>query len=313
MNDAVTATTGAGAGPGEDTGPPVPEEIREAARRAPDHWLGMVDPTWVGQGEPPNWAVVGQWRSGLDGEIAEWRPNEEYRPSPGALDWPAPTDAVDEAVQLAATGYGPGDAVTRTLAVAEVAMLLGPGRMPLSALSPDEEPVVPVFTSPVHLHAAGRFGYELLPAAEVLNRLPEGHLLYLNASGAVSMTVDSAALRRAVGETRAVADEAQESRAAQNPAADGTGTAYAHSRDMSTDTPDRDGGGADALRPDESGGAVHSGDEARTGSEADTQPGAAELPPPVRPSTVGGPAGPPDATGSAALYATGSTEAGGPV
>ncbi|MGW4203179.1 type VII secretion system-associated protein [Streptomyces sp. NPDC004726] len=210
MNDTATATTSAGTGPGEDTAPPVPEEIREAARRAPDHWLGMVDPTWTGQGAPPDWAVVGQWRSGVDGEIAEWRPNEEYRPSPRAYDWPAPTDPVDEAVQFAATGYGPGDAVPRALATAEVAMLLGPGRAPLSALSPDEEPVVPVFTSPVHLSAAGRFAYELLPAAQALNRLPEGHLLYLNPSGAVSMTVDSAALRLAVEEAEAKAAEARE-------------------------------------------------------------------------------------------------------
>ncbi|MBU6533099.1 type VII secretion system-associated protein [Streptomyces sp. NPDC057245] len=199
MNDTAAA---AGTAPGhdEETTPPVPEEIREAARLSPDHWLGMVDPTWAGSGEPPNWAVVGQWRADLDGEIAEWRPNEEYRPSPQALDWPAPTDPVDEAVQLAATGYGPGEAVTRTLAAAEVAMLLGPGRTPLSAVSPNGEPVVPVFTSPVHLQAAGRFGYELLPAVDVLDRLPEGHVLYLNPSGAVSMTVDSTALRTAAEE-----------------------------------------------------------------------------------------------------------------
>ncbi|MEV7017550.1 type VII secretion system-associated protein [Streptomyces sp. NPDC093991] len=206
MND-TTAASGTTPGHDEDTAPPLPEEIREAARLAPDHWLGMVDPTWSGPGEPPSWAVVGQWRSDVDGEIAEWRPNEEYRPSPQALDWPAPTDPVDEAVQLAATGYGPGDAVTRTLAAAEVAMLLGPGRTPLSAVSPDGQPVVPVFTSPVHLEAAGRLGYELLPAADVLDRLPEGHLLYLNPSGPVSMTVDSAALRDAVEEAASAATE----------------------------------------------------------------------------------------------------------
>ncbi|WP_443063285.1 hypothetical protein [Streptomyces sp. NBC_00445] len=69
-----------GAESASDTAPPVPPEIKEAARLAPDHWLGMVDPAWSGKGEPPDWAVVGQWRSGLDGEIEEWRANEEYRP-----------------------------------------------------------------------------------------------------------------------------------------------------------------------------------------------------------------------------------------
>ncbi|MFC4471793.1 type VII secretion system-associated protein [Streptomyces xiangluensis] len=202
MNDNIAAgASTAEAGSAADTEPPVPAEIREAARIAPDHWLGMVDPTWSGEGEPPNWAVVGQWRSGLDGEIEEWRPNEEYRPSPQALGWPEPTDPVDEAVQLAATGYGPGEAVPRLLAGAEVAVLLGPGGGPLSATSPDGASVVPVFTSPTYLHAAGRFGYELMPVIQVLDRIPDGHVLYLNPSGPVSMTVESDALRQAVEET----------------------------------------------------------------------------------------------------------------
>src|SRR5689334_19769054 len=58
--------------------PPVPDSIREAGRLAPDHWLGMVDPTWTGEGEPPSWALVGEWRSSPEGEIVEWRDNEEY-------------------------------------------------------------------------------------------------------------------------------------------------------------------------------------------------------------------------------------------
>ncbi|WP_431775930.1 type VII secretion system-associated protein [Streptomyces cucumeris] len=181
-----------------DTAPPVPKQIEEAARLAPDHWLGMVDPAWAGPGEPPNWAVVGQWRSGLDGEIEEWRENEEYRPSPQAMGWPEATDEVDEAVQLAATGYGPGEAVPRTLAASEVAVLTDPAGDPLSATAPDGTPVVPVFTSPVHLHTAGRFGFELVPVAQLVDRIPQEHVLYINPSGPVSMTVDTDALREAL-------------------------------------------------------------------------------------------------------------------
>ncbi|MFJ9110875.1 type VII secretion system-associated protein [Streptomyces sp. NPDC102283] len=204
MNDSTAAGPTA---TGDDAAPPVPEEIREAARLAPDHWLGMVDPAWAGEGDPPEWAVVGRWRSGLDGDIEEWQPNEAYRPSPQALGWPAPTDPVDEAVQLSATGYGPGEAVPRALATAEVAVLLAPGGVPLSAVSPDGTAVVPVFSSPVHLHAAGRFGYELAPVTEVMERLPEGHLLYVNPSGPVGMTVETDALRRAVDEAAGATPE----------------------------------------------------------------------------------------------------------
>ncbi|MFJ9907455.1 type VII secretion system-associated protein [Streptomyces sp. NPDC101152] len=192
--EAASRDEGAG-----DEMPPVPDHIREAARQAPDHWFGMIDPTWSGDGVPPEWAMVGQWRSDLDGEIVEWRDNEDYRPSPAALGWPEPTDPVDAAVQLAATGYGPAEDVTRALAKAEVAVFVAPGGGLLAAVAPDDEsPIVPVFTSPEYLHAAGRLSFRSLMVPELLDQLPEGHLIYLNASGPVSMTVESDVLREAV-------------------------------------------------------------------------------------------------------------------
>ncbi|AEW92802.1 MULTISPECIES: type VII secretion system-associated protein [Streptomycetaceae] len=194
-----TEETTAPAASGADEMPPVPDHIREAARQAPDHWFGLVDPTWSGEGTPPEWAMVGQWRSDLDGEIVEWRDNEEYRPSPKALGWPDPTDPVDAAVQLAATGYGPAEAVTQALATAEVAVFRAPGGGLLCAVAPDDEtPIVPVFSSPEHLHAAGRLSFTPIQATDLLDQLPEGHLIYLNASGPVSMTVEPDVLREAV-------------------------------------------------------------------------------------------------------------------
>lgn len=186
-----------------ETMPPIPEEIRDAARAAPDHWLGMVDPNWSGEGAPPDWALVGRWRSGLDGEIVEWQDNEDYRPSPTALGWPDPTDEVDEAVQLAATGYGPGDTVISALAAHEVAVFTQLGGGPLPALTPDGTPVVPVFTSPVHLNAAGRLAFELVKVPDLLDQVPPDHLLYLNPSGPVSMTVEPDVLREEIAGTPA--------------------------------------------------------------------------------------------------------------
>lgn len=189
--------------------PPVPDSIREAARLAPDHWLGMVDPTWSGEGAPPAWAVVGQWRSGLDGEIVEWRDNEDYRPSPTALGWPEPADDVDAAVQLAATGYGPGEDVTTALAgLSELAVFVTTSGEPLVAAAPDgETPVIPVFTSPVYLHMSGRLAFELMSVHDVLDSLPEDHLLYLNPSAPVSMTVETERLREALDGGRTGAED----------------------------------------------------------------------------------------------------------
>jgi hypothetical protein len=184
----------------DDAMPPIPDSIREAGRLAPDHWLGMVDPAWTGEGTPPPWALVGQWRSSPEGEIVEWRDNDEYRPSPSALDWPEPVDDVDAAVQLAATGYGPGEAVTDALAaLPEVAVFVTPAGDPLPATAPDATThVIPAFTSPVYLHAAGRLAYELIAVRDLLDRLPADHVLYLNPSAPVSMTVDPAMLREAL-------------------------------------------------------------------------------------------------------------------
>lgn len=180
--------------PGADTSatPEVlapPAEFVQAARLAPDHWLYQADPAWQGEGQPPAWAVVGQWRSDAEGQIAEWEDNEDYRPSPEAMGWPEPTDDVDRAVQLATTGYGPADDVTAALAGAEVAVLVTADGEPVSAAAPDGTAVVPVYTSSRHLQAVGQLGFELVPVADLLGRIPQGHALCLNSSAPVSMVV----------------------------------------------------------------------------------------------------------------------------
>jgi hypothetical protein len=181
----------------DGTMPPIPDTIREAGQLAPDHWLGMVDPAWAGEGTPPSWALVGQWRSSPEGEIVEWRDNEEYRPSPSVLGWPDPADEVDAAVQLAAAGYRTGEAVTEALAaLPEAAAFVTPDGDPLPATAPDGTTrVIPVFTSPGYLHTAGRLAYALMSVRELVERVPAGHQLYLNPSAAVSMTVDTGLLR----------------------------------------------------------------------------------------------------------------------
>ncbi|WP_329399868.1 type VII secretion system-associated protein [Streptomyces lydicus] len=178
--------------------PEPPPEVIEAARNAPDHWLAMVDLTWQGEGPPPHWALIGQWRSGPTGEIEEWRDNPEYRPSPQMLDWSDPTDPVDRALQLAATGYGPGEDVTGELARAEVSVLVTATGTPLAAASPEGTPVIPVYTSERYLESVGRLLYDRRPVADLVEQLPPGHALYLNPTGPISMLVDTEELRTAL-------------------------------------------------------------------------------------------------------------------
>lgn len=168
----------------------VPESVLEAARAAPGRWLGMVDPAWRGEGVPPNWAVVGQYRSSARGEVVEWRYNDGYRPSPAANGWPPPTDPVDEAIQLAVSGYGPEDDVLGLLADAEVGVVIGPDGRPVETCSPDGTPVVPVFTSESQLHSGGRYATRTVRVPDLVGELGEDVLLYVNPAGAVCMTVD---------------------------------------------------------------------------------------------------------------------------
>ncbi|MFE4690581.1 type VII secretion system-associated protein [Streptomyces sp. NPDC056749] len=169
--------------------PSPPEEFVEAARLAPDHWLYLSDPAWQGEDPPPEWATVGQWRSDSRGVIVEWEDNQAYRPSPEAMGWPEPVDDVDRAVQLATTGYGPVEDVTAALATAEVAVLITADGDPVSASTPDGTAVVPVYTSPRHLQAAGGLGYARLPVVDLLGRIPPGHSLCLNSTAPVSMVL----------------------------------------------------------------------------------------------------------------------------
>lgn len=209
---------GAWAGEAGAAMPPVPDDIRAAARTAPEHWLGTVDPAWRGEGEPPLWAVIGQWRSDADGEIVEWQRNEHYRPSPGMLGWPEPTDDVDAAMQLAATGYGPVENVALAAVAAELAVLTAPGGGAVSACTPEGDAVVPVFTSPEHLKRAGALAHRVLPLAEAFALVPEGQDLYLNPTGPVALRLSADDLSRAVDVLEAAGESAASS-AAGSPVA----------------------------------------------------------------------------------------------
>ncbi|MFI0508394.1 type VII secretion system-associated protein [Streptomyces sp. WSLK1-5] len=185
--------------------PPLPQDVREAARLAPDHWLGVVDPGWRGEGPPPHWAVVGEWRSGLSGEVEEWQPNEEYRPSPASLGWPDPTDPVDAAVQAAVTGYAPVTEAVRALAGAEVTFLRTRDGLPQPLISSDGTPTVPVFTSSAHQPFALSLTHATLPATALA---AYGMTLTVNPAGPACLVVTAAEVLESAAAADATPDRA---------------------------------------------------------------------------------------------------------
>ncbi|MFE6667608.1 type VII secretion system-associated protein [Streptomyces sp. NPDC057697] len=170
----------------------MPDHIREAAREAPDHWIGVVDPAWTDAAPPPPWAVAGEWRSGLDGDVVEWQPNDDYRPSPLALGWPEPTDPVDAAVQLAVTGYGSLDDAVEALAGAEVMVLRGPDGGPSSVIGADGTPAVPVFTAAPHQPFEGALAHDRVSVADLVRGLASDETrLSVNPAGPARISLNA--------------------------------------------------------------------------------------------------------------------------
>lgn len=179
-------------GPAGQELPPVPDHIREAAREAPDHWIGVVDPAWTDDAAPPPWAVAGEWRSGLDGEVVEWQPNDDYRPSPLALGWPEPTDPVDAAVQLAVTGYGPLSDAVEALAAADAAVLRAPDGGPLTVAGADGSPAIPLFTAVPHQPFEGALAHDTVAVADLVRGLPTDQVrLSVNPAGPARILLDA--------------------------------------------------------------------------------------------------------------------------
>ncbi|WP_326782887.1 type VII secretion system-associated protein [Streptomyces sp. NBC_00151] len=196
--------------PEEEPGlvPEPTEGILAAAEASPNSWCPMTDPSWdERRGPAPDWAVIGWWWSGETGELESWKTNPAYRPSPRALGWPAPTDPVDDVLQLAGTGYLPPGEVTLALAGHQVAVFVHAGGEPLTGAAPDRTPVIPVYTSPQYIQMAGRMLYEVRPVSAVVASLPDGHQLYLNPTGPVSMLVETEELIEAEAALAEMLDE----------------------------------------------------------------------------------------------------------
>ncbi|MGW1203713.1 type VII secretion system-associated protein [Streptomyces cyaneofuscatus] len=173
----------------------VPDAVKDAARRAPGHWIGIVDPEWNGERTPPEWAVLGEWQSDESGGVGEYRANPAYRPSARVLGWPEPTDPVDAAAQRAATGYGTVEEALAELAEADVSVVRGPDGRPLMAAGRDGAPVVLLFTSSTHEFMSAALHHDTLSARELARSVTAaGALLSVNPGAAAPLLVPADSL-----------------------------------------------------------------------------------------------------------------------
>ncbi|MFI8522132.1 type VII secretion system-associated protein [Streptomyces sp. NPDC085481] len=164
---------------------------------APGTWLYSIDPMYDPNGNVPPFAVMGAWPVDGAGNPGAFQRNPNYRPSPVGLGLPRPTDPVDAAVQLAATGHGPEEAVAAALAEATV-YVPDEGTADVALYEDAEGRFVPVLTHPSHAPATVP-GLRAVTGAQLAQLLPGDLVLKVNPGGPVSVRVPVSDVRARTG------------------------------------------------------------------------------------------------------------------
>ncbi|MFD9888388.1 type VII secretion system-associated protein [Amycolatopsis sp. NPDC059027] len=102
--------------PGKTGKPEITAEMRRNARANPNSWLYVIDEAFDPNGPVPSWAVVGAYPVNADGDIvADFHPNDRYRPSPKALGFPEPSSELERLLQLVRTEHRPAEDLPRVI------------------------------------------------------------------------------------------------------------------------------------------------------------------------------------------------------
>ncbi|GAA4539000.1 type VII secretion system-associated protein [Amycolatopsis samaneae] len=103
-------------GQGRTGKPEITAEMRRNARANPNSWLYVIDEAFDPNGPVPSWAVVGAYPVNADGDIvADFHPNDRYRPSPKALGFPEPGSELERLLQLVRTEHRPAEDLPRVI------------------------------------------------------------------------------------------------------------------------------------------------------------------------------------------------------
>ncbi|MFB7620483.1 type VII secretion system-associated protein [Kitasatospora sp. NPDC056181] len=174
--------------PTEPPAPPITDAMRARARANPGKWMYEIDPAFDPNGAVPPWGIKGGWEVDQRGDLVRWVRNPNYRPSPRTLGMYQPENPAEAALQNAATGYGPEEALLTALLDTPLAVLAHPQRPGLYVEpDPDSRGVVTAYTSPRRLPTDWP-GYQLITGRQLAAELPGG-LLRLNPTARPSVTL----------------------------------------------------------------------------------------------------------------------------
>lgn len=111
--------------------PKVTEALLAEARRRRGGWIYSVDPAFDPVGEVPPYGIIGGWQVDSDGELVRFVHNPNYVPSPQSRGWRTPVNAVEMALQRAASGYGDERELASAILAADLLVIARPGPLNL--------------------------------------------------------------------------------------------------------------------------------------------------------------------------------------
>jgi hypothetical protein len=183
--------------------PKITDEMRANARANPDSWLYVIDEAFDPSSSVPSWAVVGAYPVNSAGEVVEdFHPNDRYRPSPKALGFPDPANALEQLLQWVRTQHRPAGDLPR--------VILG-STLFIYAMSPVQRTLIGFHDAEGRVLVPAYTAKSLVPrewphARAVLGRdmisLLAGHSVAINPHSIVTAVVPAEHLVKALAEER---------------------------------------------------------------------------------------------------------------
>ncbi|WP_328687231.1 type VII secretion system-associated protein [Streptomyces caniferus] len=187
-------TTPAGPAP---TVPPVTEALRAQAAQQRGGYVYAIDPYFDPNGAVPPYGIVGGWSVGSSGQLVSFTHNQNYRPSPMALEFPPPVTALDQALQRAVTGYGSEQELLTAFRDATLLLFAQEGQTGLyTVVEDDGSRYIPAFTHPTHTPDTWHEWQETTGRHLAATGLP----VRLNPGHRISLTIPGEAGNQAGGE-----------------------------------------------------------------------------------------------------------------
>ncbi|MGW3961935.1 type VII secretion system-associated protein [Amycolatopsis sp. NPDC005003] len=183
--------------------PEITAEMRANARANPDSWLYVIDEAFDPNGPVPSWAVVGAYPvNGAGDVVADFHPNDRYRPSPKALGFPDPANDLEHLLQLVRTEHRPPSDLPKVVLDATLFVY---------AMSPVQRTVIGFHNSDGRVMVPAYTRKSLVPrewphARAVLGRdivdLLGGHPVAINPHDLITAVVPAEHLLKAVADER---------------------------------------------------------------------------------------------------------------